>query len=303
VTRQGLAEAIKARFRRAGLRRPIVPTVAALARRWIQRRLPGRYPRYGATELQAVLERLGVRAGVTLFVHSAWDEFYNYAGSSIDLVRLLQASVGPAGTLAMPAYPLRMSQDELFDVRRAVTGAGLLPEMFRRLPGTRRSINLIHSVAALGPNADYLIRDHHRSETPWDAYSPYARLADVGAIVLCAGLPRSFGYGTVQHCPESLLYHELPYFRLVFSEPMTYRYRDEAGLEGTHRLRRRIGRFRMARVSPYIDPAQIRIAHISNLRLQAVDARYLVERLVQLARQGITAYYWPTPRRALFRPG
>ena len=42
---------------------------------------------------------------------------------AIDLVRLLQDHVGPAGTLAMPAYPLRMSLDEVFDVRRAVTGA------------------------------------------------------------------------------------------------------------------------------------------------------------------------------------
>jgi aminoglycoside 3-N-acetyltransferase len=302
VTQRGLAESIKERFRRAGLRRPIVPTVTALARRWIQRRLPDRYPRYGDAELRAALDRLGVRAGATLLLHSAWDEFYNYGGSPLELVRVVLHHLGPTGTLVMPAYPLHARTDQLFDVRRAPTGAGLVPELFRRLPGARRSINLIHSVAALGPNADYLVRDHHHSETPWDQHSPYARLASVGGMVVCVGLPRSFGYGTVQHCPESLLYHELPYFQLVFGEPLTYRYRDESGSEGVHTIRRRTGRYRIQRIRPYIDPAQVQVTHVSNLRMQAVDVGYLVNRLVQLARRGITIYYWPRPRRRLFQP-
>jgi len=264
--------------------------------------MPGRYLRYGEAELRAALERVGVHAGATLFLHSAWDEFYNFNGTPVDLVRLLQRHVGPEGTVAMPAYPLHIRPEEVFDVRRTPTGAGLVPEIFRRMPGARRSINPVHSVAALGPNADFLVRDHHRSETPWDERSPYARLADVDAVLVSMGLPRSFGFATAQHCPESLLYHEIPYFRLVFGDPVTYRYRDESGQEGTHRIRRRTGRFRIARVRRYIAPDQIRVTHVSNLRIQAVNARYLIGRLVELARQGITQYYWPIPRRRLFRP-
>jgi aminoglycoside 3-N-acetyltransferase len=276
--------------------------VVARARRWAQRRLPGRYPRYGEVELRAALERVGVHAGATLFLHSTWDEFYNFNGTSVDLVRLLQQHVGAEGTIAMPAYPLEIRPEEVFDVRRTPTGAGLIPEMFRRMPGVRRSINLVHSVAAIGPNADFLVRDHQRSETPWDQSSPYARLSDVDAVLVCMGLPRSFGFATAQHCPESLLYHEIPYFRLVFGEPMTYRYRDETGQEGTHSIRRRTGRFRIGRLRRYIAPDQVRVTQVSNLRIQAINARYLIERLVELGRQGITQYYWPIPRRRLFRP-
>jgi aminoglycoside 3-N-acetyltransferase len=202
----------------------------------------------------------------------------------------------------MPAYPLRVSPDTVFDVRRTPTGAGLVPEMFRRMPGVRRSINLVHSVAALGPNADVLVGDHHRSETPWDQHSPYARLAEVDAVLVCMGLPRSFGFATAQHCPESLLYHEIPYFRRVFGAPVTYHSRDESGREGTHRIRRRTGRFRVGRIRRYVGPEQVRVTHVSNLRVQAISARYLIERLVELARQGITQYYWPIPYRRLFRP-
>jgi aminoglycoside 3-N-acetyltransferase len=299
----GFAESVKERFRRVGLRRPILPAVAALGRRWVQRRLPGRYPRYGEAELLAALERVGVQPGQTLFVHSAWDEFYNFNGTPLDLVRMLQRHLGAMGTLAMPAYPLRIRPDDVFDVRGTPTGGGLVPELFRRMPGARRSINLIHSVAALGPDADLLVRDHHRSETPWDEYSPFARLAEVNAVVVCLGLPRSFGFATAQHCPESLLFHEIPYFRRVFGEPITYRYRDESGGEGTHAIRPRTGHFSIARVRRHIDPAQVRVTHVSNLRVQAISARYLIQRLVALARRGITAYYWPWPHRHLFRTG
>ena len=297
-----LIESIKQRFRRAGLRRPVLPTVAAIGRRWAQRRLPGRYPRYGEAELRSALERVGVHAGATLFLHSAWDEFYNFDGTPVDLVRSLQRHLGPEGTIAMPAYPLRVTAEAVFDVRRTPTGAGLVPEMFRRMPGARRSVNLVHSVVAIGPNADFLVRDHHRSETPWDQCSPYARLSKVDAILLCMGLPRSFGFGTAQHCPESLLYHEIPYFRLVFGEPLTCRHRDESGQEGSHVVRRRTGRFRVGRIRRYIGSDQVRVTYVSNLRIQAISARYLIERLVELGREGITQYYWPIPHRRLFRP-
>jgi aminoglycoside 3-N-acetyltransferase len=243
-----------------------------------------------------------VQPGATLFLHSAWDEFYNFDGSPVDLVHLLQQLVGPEGTVVMPAYPLQIRPDAVFDVQRTPTGAGLIPEVFRRTPGARRSINLVHSVAAIGPNADFLVRDHHRSETPWDQHSPYARLAEVDAVLVCMGLPRSFGFATAQHCPESLLYHEIPYFRLVFGEPLTYRYRDQSGQEGTHRIRPRTGRFHVGRLRRYIRSDQVRVTHVSNLRIQAVGARYLIERLTELARRGITQYYWPIPHRRLFRP-
>ena len=278
----------------------MLPTLVALARRWVQRRLPGRYRRYGEDELRAALDRVGVHSGATLFLHSAWDEFYNFDGSPMDLLELLRRHVGADGTIAMPAYPLHPDPEALFDVRRTMTGAGLIAEMFRRIPGARRSINLAHSVAAIGPNADFLVRDHHRSETPWDRYSPYARLSEVDAVVVSMGLPPSFGFGTAQHCPESLLYHEIPYFRLVFGDAVTYRYRDEAGQEGTHTLRRRTGRVRLGRIRRYIDRDQVRVTHVSNLRIQAVGARYLIGRLVELARRGITQYYWPIPYRRLF---
>lgn len=292
-----LTDIFKQQLNDIGIDRPNI--MIAKGRRYIQKRLPRRYPRYGEMEFRSALDRVGVSSGATVFVHSAWDEFYNFDGTPVDLLRALQKHVGPEGTVALPAYPRLPQNIRLFDVRGTPTDAGLLPEIFRRMPGVRRSINLFHSVAAMGRQADYLVRDHHRSETPWDRWSPYARLADVNAIITWLGLPKSFAL-TAQHCAESLLYHEIPYFRLVFGEPVTYRYRNEHGEEGLHSIRPRIGQWRASRTRRYLDQSQIRATQVSNLRVHAIDAQYLISRMVELARQGITNYYWPKPKARLF---
>ena len=61
----------------------------------------------------------------------------------------------------MPAFPIDQNPDKLFLVDRAPVYTGLLCEVFRRTPDMRRSIHLSSSVCAVGPNADYLVRDHH----------------------------------------------------------------------------------------------------------------------------------------------
>ena len=63
----------------------------ARLRRFLQKRVfPRRYPRFGAQELRAGLARVGITPGVNVFVHSAWDEFYNFDGQPLDLIRVLQ---------------------------------------------------------------------------------------------------------------------------------------------------------------------------------------------------------------------
>lgn len=257
------------------------------------------YPQYDADELTEALRSVGVTPGRTVFLHSAWDEFYNFQGSPTDFIRILLDTLGPEGTLAMPAFPASMDPTVIFSVERAPTAAGLLPEVFRRWPGVRRSINLFHSVSAIGPQAEYLTQDHHRSLTAWDEHSPYYRLGELDALVLAAGLPRSFGLGTVIHCAESILRTEDPFLEGVFGAPVTYRYRDADGREGEHTMLVRNGPnavgWRPNRILKHIAPDRIAVARLSNLRLQSIGARYLIDRLVELGRQGITTY--PGSRR------
>ena len=112
-------------------------------------------------------------------VHSAWERAGPLAASPAALIAALQEAVGPSGTLCMPAYPrLRPTEPIVFDLRRTPSNAGLVSEVFRRMPGALRSRQL-RTVASLGPLAEELTGEHHHSPYASGKTSPYAKLADV----------------------------------------------------------------------------------------------------------------------------
>ncbi len=268
-------------------------------RRQAQRRI---WPTYTTAELMATLAKVGLRNGRTVFVHSSWDEMFNYTGTPVELLDALSAAVGEGGTLAFPAFPTKQDPAVVFDVRRTPSGAGLITELFRRRPGVLRSIHMNHSVCARGPNAKYLTEAHHRSVTSWDRSSPYWRLREVDALIIGLGLGRTLEACTALHCADSILRDELPFFHNVLADRVEYRYRDEQGRPGEHSYYRMRGRLRERRIARYLDRRYFRQATLSNLRIYAVEAQHLIDRTIDLGRRGITMYVDPAPRPELFRP-
>ena len=146
----------------------------------------------------------------------------------------------------MPAFPIRQDPDKVFLVDKAPVYTGMLCEIFRRQSDVRRSIHLSSSVCAVGPNADYLVRDYHFTDMPWGKNSPFLRLTELDARIL--GLGAGFEYMTPLHAVECLLYDEVPYFRRVFDGTIKYRWRRANGETGEHEYRRRTGDIRPLRV-------------------------------------------------------
>ena len=251
-------------------------------------------------ELRQQLIDLGVTPGRTLWVQSSWNEFFNLAMRPTDMIDLLRDLLGPSGTLAMPAFSIRQDPAKVFLVDRAPVYTGLLCEAFRRYSGVCRSIHLSSSVCAIGPNADYLIRDHHLTAMPWGKDSPFCRLMDVDARIL--GLGAGFKFMTPLHAVECLLYDEVPFFRKVFDGTIRYRWKRASGETGEHEYMKRIGDIRPARLRRHFGPEICTDARISNLRMLAADAKPFIERGVALGRRGITVYIEPTPHKALFAP-
>ncbi len=245
-------------------------------------------------ELRRELIDLGVTPGRTLWVQSSWNEFYNVPLRPSEMIDLLRDLLGPHGTLAMPAFPIDQNPDKLFLVDRAPVYTGLLCEVFRRYPDVRRSIHLGSSVCAVGPNADFLVRDHHRTLMPWGKDTPFCRLAELDARML--GIGAGFEFMTPLHTVECLLFDEVPFFRSVFDGTIRYRWQRANGETGEHEYRRRIGDLRPQRLRRHFGPDICVDAKISNLRILAADAKPFIERAVTLGRKGITMYI--EPRRA-----
>ena len=153
---------------------------------------------YNATDILMVMRKMGMKPGDVVFIHSSMREFFNYDGSAEELIKTIEDYLGPEGTISMPAYPKKywelspkcltsnFNNDKspiMFDVTNTPTGAGYLAETFRKMPGVKRSINLQHSVCAKGKYADYLISEHHLSNTCWDEKSPYYKLTLLNAKI------------------------------------------------------------------------------------------------------------------------
>ena len=251
-------------------------------------------------DLRRHLIDLGITPGRTLWVQSSWNEFYNVPLRPSEMIELLLDLLGVEGTLAMPAFPIDQNPDKVFLVDRAPVYTGLLCEVFRRLPEVRRSIHLGASVCAIGPQADFLVRDHHLTRLPWGPNSPFCRLAELDARML--GLGAGFEYMTPLHAAECLLYEEVPYFRGVFDGTVKYRWKRASGATGEHEFLRRIGDIRPLRLRRHFGPDICVEARISNLRMLAANARPFIERAVALGRQGITMYIEPVPTPELFVP-
>jgi len=165
-----------------------------------------RQPALDASALQEALADLGVEPGDTLMVASSWEHASAVAASPVALVQTLLGLLGPEGTLCMPAYPVLLP-GAAFDLRRTPSRAGLVTEIFRRMPGVRRSAQL-SSVAAVGPRADELLGQHHLSPYASGPLSPHAKIAETGGKVLCLGVGAE--YNTLLHCAEDFLQKDFP---------------------------------------------------------------------------------------------
>jgi aminoglycoside 3-N-acetyltransferase len=111
-----------------------------------------------AEQITHTLAGLGVKPHDTLFVHSDLRRCLTMAGRSREekldtIVRGIGDAV-PAGTLILPTFTYSLCEGEEFDVERSPSTVGALTEHFRLLPGVRRTMDPIFSVAVRGELPD-----------------------------------------------------------------------------------------------------------------------------------------------------
>jgi aminoglycoside 3-N-acetyltransferase len=252
--------------------------------------------------IQSFMRSIGVRDGSTVFIHSSWDNLNNGNFRAAELIKMLHGLVGVQGTLAMPAIPnLPQVSGAVFDVGRTSSAAGLLTEIFRRYPGVSRSINLNHSVCAIGAHAEFLTCDHHRSETSWDTFSPYYRLREIEeAWIIGLGVGHQLKIATSLHCVESALWKENAYFRKLFRNDVCYSYKTLTNEIGQHCFKRRSGQIYTPKLAKFFTTDELIEDTIDGLDVYAIRAQTLIDKAIDLGRKGKTMYFWPIPWRWYF---
>jgi aminoglycoside 3-N-acetyltransferase len=132
-----------------------------------------------------------------LMVHSAYDRLLPmYSGKHQEIIQELLSLCGKDRTLVMPAFvlggksgdPLEFYKTHSFDAKRTPSEMGLLTELFRRMPGARRSLHPTHSITALGPLAERLTATHHQASTPSGRGTPFEIMAQRKAAIVGLGV-------------------------------------------------------------------------------------------------------------------
>jgi aminoglycoside N3'-acetyltransferase len=152
---------------------------------------------------------LGVPRGGVLYTQSSIDWIERAGFTLPDVLTTLRTWAGPTGTLVMPAYPCRTTHAEYlrgcptYDVRRTPAAVGLLAEVFRRTPGSVRSLDPDFCVAAVGPDAVAIARPLSDDPDPFGEHSPYQRMLNMDATLL--GLGVSLNTNSFMHVIDSRL--------------------------------------------------------------------------------------------------
>jgi aminoglycoside 3-N-acetyltransferase len=162
----------------------------------------------------------------------------------------------------------------------------MLTEVFRRMPGTERSVHPTHPIAARGAGARWLTAGHERSRTPFDEHSPFMKLLERDALVLRIG---RFDAMPLRHLADHLMQSEIPH-PIYADREVHVRARGPAGDDlvvitrahnpGLH-CDHQVALERMAR------EGLVRGTHLRRLALSAVRSRAYVDAYRRLHGAGV----------------
>jgi aminoglycoside 3-N-acetyltransferase len=141
------------------------------------------------SDLITAFQHAGLAAGDLVLVHSSLRKLGPVEGGAETVIDALLATVGPAGTVAVPTHTFEVvgARQPVFHQALTPSNVGVLTNVFRQRPTAIRGLHPTHSVAAIGPRAAEFVADHEKTDTPAAPSSPYGKLAAWGGKVLIIG--------------------------------------------------------------------------------------------------------------------
>lgn len=162
------------------------------------------------------LQKLPIRAGDILLVHSSLKSAGYVEGGADTVIDALLETVGKEGTLVMPTLAMQDFNHAYRDWHMdRPSDVGYITEVFRKRKESLRSDQATHSVAAQGAKAEYLTRDHTTGKprygtygnTPFSHASPWQRMYEENAKVLFFGC--GLDKNTFKHLQEYMIVEKI----------------------------------------------------------------------------------------------
>lgn len=151
--------------------------------------------------LKNELAELGICQGMNLLVHSSLRKVGKVEDGADGIIDTLLELLGPDGTLMMSTVSGNVYPEQpVFHVEYTPSTVGVLGNVFRKRPGAIRSLHPVHSIAAMGPKAEFFTSGHLEANTPWSPDSPYGKLMRNNGYALFLGT--DFSANTCLHALE-----------------------------------------------------------------------------------------------------
>ena len=161
-------------------------------------------------DIKNALTRLGITSGDMVVFHSSLKSMGHVEGGAQTVIDAFLEQVGEDGTVCVPTL---LSQSysiayEIWDRDTTPSEVGHITEVFRTMPGTLRSNNPTHSLAARGKYANELTCEHDGygprpgpfGEYAFSHSSPWQKLYNYGGKIVWVGA--STLTGTHRHLAE-----------------------------------------------------------------------------------------------------
>lgn len=149
------------------------------------------------------IRKLPLPENPILLVHSSLKSFGYVEGGAETVIKALLEICGEKGTLVMPTLSFSTVKEDnpLFDVAATPSDTGYITEVFRKMPGVKRSMHIFSSAAAYGHDAEYITQWHY--DTPAGPGTPYWKIIELKGYVLFIGA--KFSSNTLFHSAEEAI--------------------------------------------------------------------------------------------------
>ncbi len=233
-----------------------------------------------------------------LMVHTSVNNLApTYTGNALELLKALIEYCGPDRTLVMPAFNFgedgegargTLQRSPRFDLRRAPSQMGLLTELFRRSKGVLQSRHPVYRIAALGPQAEDLIRSHELAPSGMGKGTPFDYMACHNARIL--GIGKTFQVMTQAHHVESLLGDAWPAPQMQLPNIAVTVIDKEGEIEMEIGGTQQEWTFNIWKLREIMSSEDLREWRFHNCSMFAAQAKQVTDALVSGAQRGFTLY-------------
>lgn len=155
---------------------------------------------FSSQELAGSFRELGVEDGDAVLVHSSYKSLGSVIGGPSAVIDALQEALGADGTLIMPTFNFGFCDGEPFDARTTPSRMGVLSELVRNDPNSKRVGHPIYSFAVLGAKADEAASISDPSS--YGANSLFGHLRKWGGKIMIIGLSYNDSMTFFHHVEE-----------------------------------------------------------------------------------------------------